>query len=200
MFFPQHMLLRHAVRPSARQIWLQQPVIGISGITIEEESTVVSTLSTFDVSTSILKVYNRHLEGLLSPDDRANPKIAFATFQTEHNLLVSMFPRGELNLKITGAFGYTDPNNGPMGETPSALLDVIQTLAYRQVADPTGTSQWLQNPSTVKMAKTRSQQIVYDTGGGSSGGTTGDSWLTGDERLDEILREFMRPPHVGVAG
>jgi hypothetical protein len=55
----------------------------------------------------------------------------------------------------------------------------------------------LQNPGRVKKAKTRDQEIQFDTKG-SAGDAS--STMTGDVRLDNILLSYCRPSHVGVAG
>jgi hypothetical protein len=200
-FFPRHMVLKHTVRPESSRVHLMEPVIGISGITVESAGVVVDTISSTDVDLGNVRVFNRHLEYLLSPDDRMNPKIEFARIGVGAELVeFSTFPMGTKNVHITGVFGYTDPDGGPMGETPRPLLEVISALSYRQLVDPLGEDPFLSNPERVKSARTRDQQITFFEGASSSGGGSGGEQWTGDERLDSILGGYARPRHVGVAG
>jgi hypothetical protein len=194
-FFPRFLTLRHTVRPETQKIWIDQPIIGVNEVTIEETGVVTGTLDQYTLDNSYLRVYNRHLSGLLSPDDRDNPRIAFATVGIPGEVVnLAKFPRGELGAIIKGAFAYTDPDGSPFGMVPSALEEVVAALAYRKVQDPSGIDLVLQNPGAVKKAKTRDQEVQFDTS------VSKNATLTGDSRLDEILAGFMRPAHVGVAG
>lgn len=196
IFFPRYMALSQTVRPSSRVLWFDQPVIGLSSIVLESADVVIGTLSTYEVDITGMRVFNRHLGYLLSPDDRDNPKIAFANVG-EPNLYIEppMFPSGCKNVTVTGVFGYTDPDGGPFGIVPPPIAEVVTALAYKRLLDPLGKDPFLQQPGTVRSARTRDQSITFDTSGFSS-----SSSLTGDERLDKILLDYYRPPHVGVAG
>lgn len=197
-FFPRYMTLRHNVRPESRRIWLDEPIIGVGRLAVESASTYADQVTDYDLDVSTVRVLNRHLDYLLSPDDRDNPGIVLeGSINDGEEITVGAFPVGTKNVLITGAFGYTEPDGGPFGQVPLQLQEVIVGLTYRQLQDPTGTDPMLQNPGRVKMAKTRDQQIQFDTRG--SAGDAG-STLTGDPRLDNILIGFCRPPHVGVAG
>lgn len=194
-FFPQHMDLIHTVRPSSKRIWIDQPIIGVGTITLESAGVVTGTLSTYDLDNQAIRIYNRHLSGLLSPDDRDNPRIAFATIGTPAaSVEPAYFPSGVKNIRIRGAFGYTDPDGSPFGEVPQPLKDVVLYLAFRRLVDPMGMDPTLTSPGRIRSAKTRDQSISFDTSGYSS------SSLTGDVRYDQILADYCRPPHVGVAG
>lgn len=195
-FFPRYMDLRKSVRPHSSILWLDQPIIGIGSVVFESAGVISGTLTETDVELADLRIFNRHLSYQLSPDDRQNPKIGFARVGgTAADVIApSVFPRGLKNIKVSGAFGYTDPNGSPFGETPSPLQEVVETLAYRRIADPTGTDLMLRDPSRVKKARTRDQEIQFDTSGSAAG------TLTGDSRLDDILFGYMRPAHVGAAG
>lgn len=196
-FFPRYMTIKHTVRPESRRLWVDQPIIGIGQLAIESASAYSDQITEYELDPTIIRVLNRHLSYTLSPDDRENPGIALVGSVDGQEPLVALFPEGVKNVLITGVFGYTDPDGGPFGSVPSLLQDVILGLTNRQLQDPTGTDPMLQNPGRVKMAKTRDQQIQFDTTG--SAGNAG-STLTGDPNLDSILLGFMRPPHVGVAG
>ena len=195
-FFPRYLEMRHSVRPKSSTLWLDQPVIGLSGIDILTENLVTGQTSTYSMDNNYLRVFNRHLDRLLSPDDRQNPKIQFAsTGSATQGIAPPRFSESNLGLKVKGAFGCTDPDGGPMGCVPSGIEEVALALAGRRLSS-TGTSAdpFLNQPGRIKMAKTRDQAVAYDTS------RSRDAILTGDPRLDAILEGFMRPPHVGVAG
>lgn len=197
-FFPRYMTIKHSVRPDSTQVWLDEPVIGVGEIALEITGLYITTPTDYQLDISMVRVFNRHLDNLLSPDDRDNPKIQLVGSTPEGDLpTTSRFPEGAKNVLITGVFGYTDPDGGPFGQVPSQLQEVILGLAWRQLQDPLGVDPMLQTPGRVKMAKTRDQQIQFDTKGAS--GSAGSS-MTGDPRLDNILLTYCRPPHVGVAG
>jgi hypothetical protein len=192
-FFPYHRSYLIEVKKKATRMFLDIPLIGLSAATVigdeEEEST------TYDLDIDSIKVYNRHLNDLLSPDDRENPKIDLDPSGVATDLYgPSFFPSGSKNLRLVGAFGYTDPNGGPMGECSEPLRDVVVTLASRALLDPTGSDPFYSNLGRVKSARTRDQSITFDTS------ATGDATMTGDPRLDAILVTYLRPPYVGVTG
>jgi hypothetical protein len=194
-FFPRYLDLRHTVRPEGRKIWLDQPIIGLSELVIEEAGVVTGILDQYTLDNSTLRVYNRHLGYVLSPDDRDNPRITFARVGIPADLVtVTQFPRGELNIRAKGAYGYTDPDGSPFGMVPLPLEEVATTLALRQLQDPDSSDWASQNPGMVKKARTRDQEIQFDTS------LSKHATMTGDIRLDDILVDYMRPTHVGVAG
>ena len=196
-FFPRYMSLRHSVRPKTSILWFDQPIIGLNSVVFESAGVVSGTLTETDVELADLRIFNRHLQYLLSPDDRQNPKIGFARVGGSAADLIepSVFPSGLKNIRVTGVFGYTDPDDGPFGMTPPSLQEVVEALSYRRIIDPTGSDLMLRDPSRVKKARTRDQEIQFDTSGRPGAGT-----LTGDSRLDDILTAYTRPAHIGVAG
>lgn len=194
-FFPRYLELRHTVRPEGRKLWIDQPIIGLNELIIEESGVITGTLDQYTLDNSTLRVYNRHLNYILSPDDRDNPRITFARVGIPADLVtVTNFPRGELNIRAKGAFGFTDPDGGPFGMVPLPLEEVVSALAIRSLQDPDGTDLVAQNPGMVKKARTRDQEIQFDTT------LSRHATMTGDIRLDDILMDYMRPSHVGVAG
>jgi hypothetical protein len=200
-FFPRYLDIKHSVRPESSMVWLDEPIIGVTSVVVESLGVVSAEVQSTDVDLASLKIYNRHLTGLLSPDDRDNPRISFARLGSASEYdSPSIFPWGEQNVVITGAFGYTDPDGSPFGVTPASLQEVVRILAYREVMDPTGTDYTLWHASSVTKARTRDQELQFGTGGGGGGGAASGGYLTGDPRLDDILVNLMRPTHVGVAG
>lgn len=194
IFFPRYMTIKHSVRPKSTQVWLDQPIIAIQSVVLETANYVSGVVDQFDLDLGTLKVFNRHLSFLLSPDDRDDPKLAFA-YTEDNDFSPVIFPRGVQDVLITGVFGYTDPDGGPFGVVPSQISEATIYLAYRSLSDPLGADPFLQYPGRVRSAKTRDQSISFDTS--YSAGATSE---TGDERIDRMLLKYHRPPHVGVAG
>jgi hypothetical protein len=180
---------------SGPSLILDDPIIGIEKIEVDSGSTIVGVLERTELDLSYVRVFNRHLRGMLSPDDREDPRIVYADYVSANYEEGGFFPQGSQNVFVTGVLGYTDHNNTPTGETPKPLLGAIVTIAQRRLLDPSGTDISTQLPGRIKEAKTRDQRVTFDTTGGGSFAT-----LTGDPKLDEILLKYRRPPHVGLAG
>lgn len=194
-FFPRYMRIDLSVRPESAVLWVDQPIIGIGSVVLEYAGVVSDSLTTEDIQLANLRIFNRHLGYVLTPDDRDNPKIEFAQVGSTTNLVeYSHFPAGTKNVQLTGVFGYTDPDGCPFGSIPEPLQDVTRTLVYKKLTDPLSIDPFAQGQGRVKKAKTRDQEIQFDTT------TSKDATMTGDLRLDTILADYARPPHVGVAG
>lgn len=198
-FFPRHIEHRITVRKESTKLWLDEPIIGVGVLTITGGSPVFGIMTETEVGLTGIRVYNRHLDYVLSPDDRENPGIEYLPVASQdlQEYGMAKFPAGSQNVKVTGAFGYTDPNGAPFGETPRPLRDVVLALAYRFLKDPLGQDPTLWSPNRVEMAKTRDQQIKFGSVQGSGAELAS---MTGDSRLDAILAPYCRPWHVGVAG
>lgn len=196
-FFPRYLTIKSSVRPSSTTVWLDEAIVGVGQMHMEVPSAYSDQPTEYALDVSTVRIFNRHLGYMLSPDDRDNPKITLVGSIDDEEISLSRFPEGVKNLVIVGVFGYTDPDGGPFGQVPQQLQEVVLGLSYRWLEDPLGLDPMLQNPGRVRMAKTRDQQIAFDTRG--TAGSPGSS-LTGDPRLDNILLNYCRPPHVGVAG
>lgn len=194
-FFPKYMLYKVTVRPDSPQVWLDQPIIGIFRLVMEVPAWYSSRPTEYRVDVTTVRIFNRHLQGLLSPDDRDDPLISLVgSIVDDEMMTLSKFPWGVKNLVCHGAFGYTEPDGSPFGRVPLQLQQVVKTLAWRYLQDPLGQDQFIHTPGRVASAKTRDQAISFNT-------RSAYDWsMTGDPRLDNILLTFCRPPHVGVAG
>uniref|UniRef100_A0A6H1Z7N9 Uncharacterized protein n=1 Tax=viral metagenome TaxID=1070528 RepID=A0A6H1Z7N9_9ZZZZ len=148
---------------------------------------------TYDYDSSLIQVYNRHLDGLLSPDDRERPRIV--------RLDSLPWPNDQASLKVTGVFGYTDPelsdgdDRTGIGQTPDILVQVVGSLLYRYLQDPTLSNPTVQQASNLKSMKTRDQAVTF---GVSDQGFV--SFMTGDSTLDRILIQLSAPPSLAYAG
>jgi hypothetical protein len=199
LFEPRYRVFEYSVRGETPILFLDEPVIAIEKIEVDSGGVIPGSVITTDVDLSNLRVFNRHLTALLSPDDRDNPKLAFAkvgipSIFTEGR---AVFPEGEKNVRITGVFGYTDPDNGPFGRTPTSLSEIVIALAAREVLDPLGSDIATQMPGRITEAETRDQRVKFAVTGGSSAQS---EMMTGDPRLDSLLMKYVRPAHIGVAG
>lgn len=139
------------------------------------------------------RVFNRHLDGLLNPDDRSNPLLSRVA---DESLLLGGFrwPYGNQNLLVTGVFGFMDPEPQSdrvlIGRTPADFVQIIGALTRRYFLDPTLSSKNIWQPGRVKKYKTRDQMLeLY----GASGNVNYTGGLTGDEMIDQMLQRFIKP-------
>jgi hypothetical protein len=147
-----------------------------------------------------VSIYNRHLQGMLNPDDRQDPKIEFKSsylYRLSDHAFYRTFPRDSKNIKIVGKFGYRDydPLN-PQGKVPPMLKRAALMLISRfieQLGGPYGMAPWRGHELARKT--TRNQSCEYAsalTEGRLFGGITGDIYV------DRILSLFVRPINVGI--
>jgi len=136
-----------------------------------------------------VRVYNRHLtQDLSNPDDRNNPKLVWD----------GRFPRGTVNTRLIGYFGYTDfSETDPLGETPvliaqACAMMVIADLAVLGDADARDEAR---NRGRVTGLRTRDQEISYADPARDSRGV--GVW-TGDSTIDSIIASYRRPPTLGA--
>lgn len=201
IFFPKYMEQLVSVRKRTSILFLDSPIIGISRMTVEGGNPLMGVYTVTDIGLSAVRIYNRHLDFLLSPDDRDNPKIQYVPVLDEAWRLEmgqTYFPVCAKGIKIYGVFGYTDPDGSPFGATPDSLADVVTALASRILIDPLGQDMLLQQPSRIQSAKTRDQSITFNSNTEMSISSTYS--MTGDPRLDAMLAPYCRPWHVGSAG
>jgi len=172
-----------------------QPIIAIESADIQATS-LAGTIEVIPIDPSVIQVFNRHLGGLLSPDDRDDPKIQFvdawATADTATLPPVLTFPRGVLNIHVPGVYGYTDPDGSPMGETPVELSRAVAMLVAQAAISPVSSGSG-SGGGLIKSARTRDQAVTYfgpTEGGGSN--------LTGNREIDDILISYARPAQLGA--
>jgi hypothetical protein len=177
-----------------RVLPLQEAIIAI------EEVAEVDKLSdnTYDATaygTDGYEVFNRHLQGMLQPDDRHNPQLhTISDFVNGRYQLGYLWPAGYKNLRIKGVFGYTDPSpqdDGTLiGATPKEIEQACQILIIRDLEDALLEDPSKQRPGLVKKFKTRHQAIEFF---GASGNVNYAGGLTGDPLLDQKLLTFTSP-------
>ena len=176
---------------NAGALSLGDPIIGLSSLAFIGGAPSDATL---DIDLTFLRVYNRHLKGLLNPDDRDNPRIEFSTDLLPGKILAQgRFQLGRQNIRVEGVFGYTEPDGTPSGTIPRRLRKAAGILALRELQDPFGIDVFTSQPGRIKSAQTRDQKISF---GSVRDGAVGP--LTGDRIVDDLLIPFLRPPHYGA--
>lgn len=182
----------------SRSIHLEIPIIELTRLQIENQGTVNAQLT--EITLSEVRVYNRHIRlGLLQPDDRENPKIAFIQNRIPEIVKTGLFPeplvfaKGRLNVYLEGTFGYTDPDGTQYGKTPEAIKWATCMLVIRELR--------LESDACEKLNDLNRFRIVMD----KEGSTTvrlQPLWLkgafTGDPRIDNIIMMYKRPPRIAV--
>jgi len=152
------------------------------------------------VDASTYKVYNRHLAGVISPDDRQDPRIV--RFEGSSNPFYSSptWAAGVQNIEITGVFGYTDApddlSTPSQGITPVLINRACRLMVIRDLADLANTAARLdaQQRGRLISETTRDQSYTLAAKGASSSGAIA---LTGDDEIDLILQEFLAPIAIG---
>jgi hypothetical protein len=180
---------------------LGHPIIALEAVSILDQPISV------DFDDRELRVYNRHLGGLLDPDDRRAPLIALpglllpfemegtwsSTFVVAPSLR-SRFPTYPQNITVTGLFGWTDPDGTHLGKTPDDIREVTRLIVRRKLPSLTDTDAAFdaQEGHRVKRIKTRDQEIEYE-----AARVTGMVPFTGDPEIDRILSRYVRTLRVG---
>lgn len=202
-FEPRYLDLRFD-GTGGRFLMLTVPVVAVEGFSLTTLG-VNEPLETPDPD--FFRVYNRHLTGLLSPDDRNDPKVElFATDWAGHIGIVSSlgtwehYPRGRQNIRVLGVFGYTEPDGSPFGTTPPLLRQVAAKLALREMwklndRDAQEDAKWRWR-LTSERTRDQAYTLADPKGSGSSGAGAG---FTGDWEIDSVLASFKRPPQLGSA-
>lgn len=162
------------------------------------------------VATSDYRVFNRHLAGVLRPDDRDNPKLEFFvaspglaaslypyTYPTSFALLQPrIWPRGTQNVQVVGAFGYTDPDGSPAGDTPTLVRKAVKLLVMRELPKLSDTQARAEalGAHRIKSEKTREQSYELEKGKSGTGA------FTSDPEVDDIIERFLRPMRIATTG
>jgi hypothetical protein len=182
----------------SKSVLLRDPIIGLASI---EFASSLSMLENLDPNANNYKVYNRHLRGLLNPDDRLNPRVelfGLEDYPLSMTLETLRFPRGTQNVRLHGVFGYTEADGTPFGGTPILLRHVAKMLTLRHLPKLTDGDgrRAARDDWRVTEEKTREQSISYAlfVSKGSSVGA-----ITGDPEIDSILLLHMRPLNLGSA-
>lgn len=196
-FEPRFLEMKLDGQPSA-VLFVDEAIIAMEKVEAISRSpnSAAATTSLYDASS--YRVFNRHLDGLLNPDDRYNPQIGLV----ESTRIAGVtaidgdfeWPYGRQNILATGIFGFTDPepdgDDVLIGNTPLDFVQIIGTLVSRFVENPDLSNIATWKPGLVKGYKTRDQQISFY---GASGNVSYTGGLTGDALIDQMLQRFVKP-------
>ncbi len=174
------------------------PIVGVEQIQYRE---AYYSLGEFVSSGSTYRIYNRHLRGMVHPDDRDNPRIEIFDFTHDASRAVLLggytFPEGRQNIRVLGVFGYTEPDDTPFGGVPPLVRDAAMRLAMRNLPKAaSGEQAAARMAASVKREKTREQEVEYgfDTDNAAFVGK-----ITGDPAVDQVLAMYRAPMGMGAA-
>lgn len=185
---------------------LNVPIIAITAVEIDGTA--------YEVSDFI--IYNRHLtQGLLAPDDRNHPRIAWANADYTSSYLSSygarQFLRKRAHVKLTGVFGYTElgmsetpaeteaGSQVPVsyGETPGPIKYATTLLSIQYMHSAlSGDGVVFSNRRRVVEERTRDQN--YRLSDASAWNAADIYGFTGDIEVDQILSSYMAPLDAGA--
>lgn len=200
-FYPKAMTIKVDGRGGPK-ILLSDPIIAISEVLFD---TTPWAPSATQVDLDLVRVYNRHIsQGLVSPDDRNNPKIELfspaemlAHYGSSRSWSRLVFPRGQQNVTITGVFGYTDPDPSLLtqGSTPELIKHVTKLIVMRELDKMSRVANRFDRHQRYRLTseRTRDQAYTLDPLGTAKG------YFTGDPEIDNLLALFLRPPALGAA-
>ena len=188
-----------------QELFLEVPVIALNSVTFWDE----------DVDLTDLLVYNRHLtQGLLNPDDRDNPRLAWTDEVLTERLRrdyqgLARWDRAHGNVVVDGVFGYTElePLDTPgettpgsqvplsYGVTPPMIKRACMLLTVRYMY-PYGGGLGEEFRARARVVSESTADQSYSLTGAPS--TDAAYGVTGDVEVDNILMAFMAPTGVGV--
>lgn len=154
-----------------------------------------------------IEIYNRHLRGLSEPDDRDNPKLSFRRLhdhlgvsyrETRPLFPHHIFPHGQQNVVLEGAFGYTEPDGSPVGDVPFMIrraCAMLTSILAAPAVTTVGTVSASRGP--IVEERTRDQAVKYAKPSSLGGAQPGP--FTGDAAIDNLLLPFVKPATIGAA-
>lgn len=184
-FYPRQMTLR-LDGTGTNSIHMPSPIISIDAITIWD----------YQVDVTDLVIYNRHLEGMLNPDDRYNPRLMFQRDPSSRQG-PAVWSKGRQSIRVTGKFGFTsyDPLNVE-GKTPPGIkrLAKILVVALIKTLDKSITGGGGGPSSSASIGpvveyRTKEQTIKY----ANIAKAVQSGSLTGNEEADALIDRYSRP-------
>ena len=197
----------------AKGLLLDEVIIAVSEVLVNccDADPLTGSL----VDPSCYRDYNRHItKNLRHPDDREHPRIDFCnpgegslegfhggeSWRPLTTLTGGRWPKGKQNIIITGIFGYTDYDGGPVGKTPDLICRVTAQLALRYCTASGSAAgadaKWQATfGARIKSEKTADQSYTLFSPAELSGSSgRGGGSFTGDPEIDNILVMYKRPP------
>lgn len=188
-----------------RGFMLEIPIISVSAIRLIGSDFE----SASEVELSSVRIYNRHMSGLMDPDDRENPRIEWAEFDKRwesdwgggdigDSFYPTRWPEGTQNVEVTGVFGFTDPDGTPTGRTPEGIRQACILMVLKAMISPLDPDYFdTANAWRLTSLRTRDQTITWDAP--SRLGSRGVGAFTGDPAIDNLLVRYFRQAHLGAA-
>ena len=185
-----------------RALLLGQPIIAVGRVTML--LAMPAQIGELPVSPSFFRVYNRHLQGLIDPDDREHPRLEYfhesdlfgvqATPAASLGLGSLVWQRGPQNVIVEGLFGYTDLDGSAVGCTPDLLRHVTKLLVMRELPAMNDVARREERQQRWRIVSERTRDQGYDLDRLRFQGT-----MTGDPAVDAVLVAYQRPPQLGSA-
>lgn len=195
-FFEPRFLKIKADGTGTDTLLLGPPIIALSRVLVRDQPIAV------DFASDQLRVYNRHIGGLLQPDDRVSPRVTIPNLRLPVELggrwggvftgsmsLRTSFPEHPLNVLVEGLFGYTDPDGTHLGKTPDPIRRATMLLVRRNLPSLADTEAQFEAEEghRVKRIKTRDQEIEFNPER-----EAGVVNITGDAQVDRLLSRYIR--------
>jgi hypothetical protein len=183
------------------------PIIALDGVSIMDDPIAI------DPNSREIIIYNRHLRGMVDPDDRWAPRLEIPEvyslidpygstygFSYPYPPVRLGFPRSSSNVKVQGLFGYRDPDPGvawggaapawnPIGVVPEGLRRAVKLLVVRnlpRLACDVEVFDARMSGRAISL-RTRDQSIQYAATG------LGEGQFTSDPEVDRLLSLYCRP-------
>ena len=179
-------------------ILLGDPIISIDSVSVWGEPFEID-----DPDDPPFVVFNRHLGGMTSPDDRVNPRIQLVQERGSRtptiHLLNGMYvwPVGQQNIEIVGTFGYTDPDGTPTGRTPLLVKRAVMLLVAERLTPVGDTDARAEARFASRVIEERTRDQAYKLDKiGTDPRSTGR--FTGIPEVDQIIAFFRKGAAVGV--
>lgn len=191
-------------------IWKQVAVDGsdqrilVFGEPIIALEQVLLTDGVTSVEPGAFTVYNRHLTGMVVPDDRENPRIEYRSDWWSRRLTGNTYGypsmlidaqwggRSSQAIQVKGVFGYTEPDGSPAGGVPSLAREVVVLMTLRELPKQnTQQAKAKQREAFIKSMRTREQQVQWadvDAEGGAAAMT--GAVFTGDPYIDTKIAQL----------
>lgn len=185
------------------------PIISVSKVELVCRGAASSDILELDADQYV--VFNRHMNGQVSggDDDRHNPRIIMAEAlqgnyigQGRYRQLLledrPTFPLGPRTVRITGTFGYTDPDDGyyysGTGITPPLIKQACKLLVVRELETMRKQTRraTAQQYGRIVQATTKDQSYRLAE-------RLQQGWATGDQEIDSLLTLYTRNGSVGSA-
>jgi hypothetical protein len=195
VFEPRFMNVRsNATTSTTRALLFDMPIIGIERI----DSPYLYDYYGVDLDLSSLRIANRHLRGLTTPDDRENPMIEIA--HGDDDLAGVHFTRFYdglafvRHIQVVGVFGYTEANGSPAGQTPDAIRHATKLIFARELPRLADRDKREDASQRWRITSERSRDMSVNL---QTPRVFGQAY--GDPEIDVILSRYMRPPQMGAA-